>query len=929
MQFNITLKVILPFFRMSCWLLRFFVPIFLGIYTLQAQCLLYDSGPWEDIGDAPCIDDCGMIIEVDIPLWGNVAYLIKAAAPNAQYVFSACNGYDPINWVAQLTVAQYDSENKMPLADVIIATSEGCEVTFNIPDGDALIDVIVVVAEFGNCGGGILDNDNGEVTFACGEVDQQSECIDTCNFASGGIIAGDTIACFGDALYWEAAGLILPQEGISGHVWLLSTADISETTNLNEEEGLVGYFGLTINELPAVTISVENNGLIAAGNYFVTSVAYGDASIDTEDEIFPIVFNPTCTHVSTSFPVQFLPAIASVDYQVTDCVEEAFFIEAAISTINVDLPIYISDGLDTMTVADTGTYTFGPYEILAEVEMNIFEEEFFCNQTELLANYCNGADLCAALNAGLIPANLGPYSISSEEDAQAAQLILDGVPNTFGAVNIGWIVENTANSYFFWGMDDPSMVTFADFYEILQADGEAFFAAGTYQIYGIAFIGESLAEAVCVVQTTSTIEAYICSTMDVTVTASNCEDNQFYVSIDLTIDSSEIDYSITDGDTLLIVNESDSYILGPYHSDSLINIMVRNNESICDFSTTLTCIENSDCATLVSGPWGDFENYEPSPLDCEMGIATPDLETYSNESYFISDVPGNQAYAFSFCDGYDAENWEAIISVVDASSQNVVATTTGCALTFTLPYEMDVNIVIAHADSCGVITAKIGNGNASFGCAELFCFANAGAIDEPDTLVYENELEIAFTASNVQMAGEYTYQYILVNDLGEIVATSEDGVFDGTNLMGIYQLYGISLLVDDILAIAAINDLTDLQTVINNGAYCASLTSESYEINVSWVGVEEVAAQFNSIQLLGVNATKGEVQTHLQAMFSQSLQAQIFHLNGQLLYQQTIGVQAGKNEVLLNTPTLAAGAYLLSISSQQKNGQVGRLFVVQ
>ena len=104
-------------------------------------------------------------ISVGFQVWTNEGYQINSCVPGQTYTFSICNGYNPNTWTARLTAALLD-ENNAPTN--VLATIEGCELSFTIPaDFQSAVNVVVVVADANDCGGGTRQIDNGTPTLSC------------------------------------------------------------------------------------------------------------------------------------------------------------------------------------------------------------------------------------------------------------------------------------------------------------------------------------------------------------------------------------------------------------------------------------------------------------------------------------------------------------------------------------------------------------------------------------------------------------------------------------------------------------------------------------------------------------------------------------------------------------------------------------------
>ena len=278
-------------------LFAFVLALFMSSTMANAQCLVYNTGPYTDFNNAtPSPLDCSNgLVELAFEAWTNEAYIIQGLSTANTYTFSICNGYDANDWEALLAVIDANDET------IAIAQNEeaGCEITFTVPaDGD----VIIVVADANDCGGDTQQIDNGVVSFGC-EGDPVEPV--TCETANAGTVSGTMDVCFGDATDFGLVDAAVPTEGdVFGHFWAITTEDISGSLDPANEPSFFGTFG--INAVPLTSVVTANDGAdtsIPVGIYYLTSVVFGNATADAEGNI---TFSPDCTFSSESFMFTFL-----------------------------------------------------------------------------------------------------------------------------------------------------------------------------------------------------------------------------------------------------------------------------------------------------------------------------------------------------------------------------------------------------------------------------------------------------------------------------------------------------------------------------------------------------------------------------------------------------------------------------------------------
>ena len=321
----------------------FLAVLLMSSSIVNAQCLDFAAGPWGDFGVAQCADECADgPAEAGYQAWTNEAYIINEAQPGAEYVFSICDAYDASIWAAELTAAEYDGT--AAVATAVFATIQDCEITFTVPaDYDAPISIIVVVADLNDCGGDSQQIDNGFVTFGCGAAGGQQACGEalTCADAATGTITGTTDFCFGEVTDFAVADVAIPAEGETfGHFWVITTEDISGSTDPANEASFLGTFGIT--DVPITPIGTANDGAdnsIPTGTFYLTSVVFANGVTDVDGNI---TFDPSCTFSSESFMFNFIAegecgGCPTITFATTSCVDGEFFVEANVTALGDDL----------------------------------------------------------------------------------------------------------------------------------------------------------------------------------------------------------------------------------------------------------------------------------------------------------------------------------------------------------------------------------------------------------------------------------------------------------------------------------------------------------------------------------------------------------------------------------------------------------------
>ncbi len=130
-------------------------------------------------------------------------------------------------------------------------------------------------------------------TVACGDP----------TISSGVITAPDYTICFGDTLFLTTTGPNSPTVGTTkGFSVIVSTGDISGSTNPLGQPGIVGGTGVVFPQPATIATTLINNGNpFAAGVYYFTPVVYGNAT--GTGNIFQLTLDPNCTYTGTSVMV--------------------------------------------------------------------------------------------------------------------------------------------------------------------------------------------------------------------------------------------------------------------------------------------------------------------------------------------------------------------------------------------------------------------------------------------------------------------------------------------------------------------------------------------------------------------------------------------------------------------------------------------------
>ncbi len=120
------------------------------------------------------------------------------------------------------------------------------------------------------------------------------------------------------------------------------------------------------------------------------------------------------------------------------------------------------------------------------------------------------------------------------------------------------------------------------------------------------------------------------------------------------------------------------------------------------------CTEVANNAVLST-----FFGITPCVDQCGTPISPVTFEAWGNEAYAFDSLTPEVEYTFSICDGYDAANWEAVLTVTDGF--DVLECAEGCTVTFTAT-ETQALVFVSVAGDCGGDYLQVNNGSASIAC---------------------------------------------------------------------------------------------------------------------------------------------------------------------------------------------------------------------
>jgi hypothetical protein len=149
----------------------------------------------------------------------------------------------------------------------------------------------------------------GEFCLLISQIAQVA-CADT-GVNSGAQTQNALFACPGDTITFTTSGAVSPNVGdYSGIGWVISTGDISGSTDPINEPTFFTSYGFVSSPVPANSIARIVNGQIADGTYYWTPVVFGNATAAAPGPQFlqDLTLDPACTFAGTSMLAQLVPS---------------------------------------------------------------------------------------------------------------------------------------------------------------------------------------------------------------------------------------------------------------------------------------------------------------------------------------------------------------------------------------------------------------------------------------------------------------------------------------------------------------------------------------------------------------------------------------------------------------------------------------------
>ncbi len=363
-----------------------------------AACLSFAGGPYTDqaIDNAGCN---GQSLSAPYEAWKNEVYFTNVVA-GGNYTFSICTRYNATDWGGEALNTAIEGGTAATgtvTGGTVLGFEVGCSITF---DATATGTVFFTLTVVGDCGGTVLQTDNGTPTIttnsgvSCGTP---IDCTDPS--VSSGTIAGGTSVCFNELTDLTVTGAVIPNAStnINGFCWFVANADLTGNTAPNTSTDYFGSFPIQA-LVPTAALGFNNNGAsLPAGNYFFCASVFGNATnaAGGTPSYNTITLDPACTH-TTCYAVTLLPdgdpsctTCPVVNFSTTlECATQSFYVQADVTYVGAtgNFNLNVNGSISTVIVA--GPYSFGPFASGTTVSVTVSNGDVACDETTTYTEIC-------------------------------------------------------------------------------------------------------------------------------------------------------------------------------------------------------------------------------------------------------------------------------------------------------------------------------------------------------------------------------------------------------------------------------------------------------------------------------------------------------------------------------------------------------------
>ena len=160
------------------------------------------------------------------------------------------------------------------------------------------------------------------------------------------------------------------------------------------------------------------------------------------------------------------------------------------------------------------------------------------------------------------------------------------------------------------------------------------------------------------------------------------------------------------------------------HSGTIVVDILPPSDPFCQ---TMPCLD------FAGGPYTNF-NYADACAQVGCNTVTTTFEVWENEAYTLAGLIGGLNYTFEFCTAYNANTWDAVITIGEYDSttnaavpNSQIAVANGCTISFTAPADGDYIAVVSGNNNCGGAENQTDNGEPTFTC-NTQCVSQCGLL---------------------------------------------------------------------------------------------------------------------------------------------------------------------------------------------------------
>ncbi|MBK7850972.1 MAG: T9SS type A sorting domain-containing protein [Bacteroidetes bacterium] len=257
------------------------------------------------------------------------------------------------------------------------------------------------------------------------------------------VVGSDTSVCDNETATFTATGVVAPTTGdFSGVSWVISSADISGTTDPLNDPSLIASYRFTFPAPATATRSFTNDaaligGQVPYGLYYWTPVVFGNAvqaSAGTPVFLGDLTLDPNCTYVGTSVPLHVYDPLSPTCTGLNVTCSDPSITPGTTSVSDTaicdgDTAIFTATG---MVAPTEGDYAGESWVITtADISGSTDPLNDPSIVTSYVFNYSNGTSTRSIINDGQFIGSLIPYGVYYWTPVVFGNAVANTTPPTF------------------------------------------------------------------------------------------------------------------------------------------------------------------------------------------------------------------------------------------------------------------------------------------------------------------------------------------------------------------------------------------------------------------------------------------------------------------------------------------------------------------